>query len=657
MGIDKIKKSNRLLQSRRYTQENLNDAQEAFSRVLDLNASEIFIDQNLVPYVDLPFSGSSQSGSIFTSGSKDIAKYYYRHPLTPATTASSFYEVWFFLDPTSSVAVDPQIIQPDQQFNFISPKYSSASLTLSETEAPTPGYNVVIYTGSSMTQILAGSGKKVSANDYQFDYKTGILQFGSNPPPSTAFVTITAYQYLGDTLDEFISSGGGGSGTGFPFSGSAVITGSLLISGSNVNELVVSGNVIATQGFTGSLSGNATSATSATNAEQAQTVYVEEINDNQDYYLPFTNAINNSYGNLYQDRTGSFVYNPLLNTLRIGGITNGVTTGSIQLTGSINMLSGSITLNSGSFIGTSSWALQAVSASVAQNISPTLFNIPVQGATITGSGIVISSSTALPANTYNAIRIGDAEIYDNFTFNGSPRFAINVPNSLYILSGSVASGSIATLAQNSFDFFERWDVSVNEKNFSSDKDEFIIYKSQSNNDVATTAFRVNRQTGSLYISGGASISGSATIQKTLTVGGASTLDSLTVTNNATVSGNATITGNLTVNGTTTYINVDNLLVEDKFILLNSGSTGTPSHEGGIIVQTTSSGGTAYGTALYYDQEANRWVVNRSSSVAWNATSNVFSTSSDFIVTVTGSAGVPTGTPVNFGTGDSLNSIG
>ena len=664
MGIDKTKKSNRLLQSRRYTQENLNDAQEAFSRVLDLNASEIFIDQNLVPYINLPFSGSSQSGSIFTSGSKNIAKYYYRHSLAPATTGSGFDEVWFFLDPTSSVAVDPQIIQPDQQFNFISPKYSSASLTLSETEASTPGYNVVIHTGSSVAQILAGSGKKVSPNDYQFDYKTGVLQFGSNPPPDGAFVTITAYQYLGDTLDEFISSGGGGSGAGFPFSGSAVITGSLLISGSSINELVVSGNVIATQGFTGSLSGNATSATSATsatNAEQAQTVFIAETNDNQDYYLPFTNVIGDNYGNLYQDRTGSFIYNPLFNTLKIGGLTNGVTTGSIQLTGSINMLSGSITLNSGSFIGTSSWAQSAsnainsqtasnaITASVAQSILPTnfIFTHP-SSLNITGSGLVISASS-LPANHYNAIKIGNSELADGYTSLGT---VLILSESLYIAkkSGQNGSEAIAQLFTNNFEFGE----SASFANFRSNATNFTVFKSGSA--ASQIAFNVNRQTGLLYASGGASISGSANIQNNLTVGGtlsagASTLNSLTVTNNA------IIEGDLTVNGTTTYINVDNLLVEDKFILLNSGSTGTPSHEGGIIVQTTSSAGIAYGTALYYDQEANRWVVNRSSSVAWNATSNVFSTSSDFIVTVTGSAGAPTGTPVNFGTGNSLYSIG
>jgi hypothetical protein len=468
--------------------------------------------------------------------------------------------------------------QSDQQINFISPKYSSPSLTLNETEAtaPTlPGYNVVIYTGSSMAQILAGSGKKVSPGDYQFDYKTGVLQFGSNPPPDGAFVTITAYQYLGDTLDEFVASGsGGGSGTGFPFSGSASITGSLTVSGSGIT---VNGGAI---------------------------------------------------------------------TLITSSITS--TSSSISFTtGSITITTGSITISNGSFIGnltgTASWANNVVSASYAQNaqnILPTLFQIPELG-NVTGSGLIISSSN-LPSNQYNAIRIGNSELIDDYNTN----FIFNIGSSGggWAFSSSLA-GIITILNKNSFEFYENslsW-------NFRSNNNNFTVYKSQSNNDASTTAFNVNRQTGLLYASGGASISGSANIQNNLTVGGTSTLNSLTVTNDATVSGNATITGNLTVNGTTTYINVDNLLVEDKFILLNSGSTGGTPNEGGIIIQTTSSEGVAYGTALYYDQEANRWVVNRSGSVAWNAISSALSVQSDFIVTVTGSAGAPTGTPVNFGT--------
>ena len=73
-------------------------------------------------------------------------------------------------------------------------------------------------------------------------------------------------------------------------------------------------------------------------------------------------------------------------------------------------------------------------------------------------------------------------------------------------------------------------------------------------------------------------------------------------NDVTVSNNLTVTGDLTVNGTTTTINTTNLLVEDKFILLSSGSTA--SNDGGIIVQSAAAGtGFAYG----YDEASGRWV--------------------------------------------------
>lgn len=79
-----------------------------------------------------------------------------------------------------------------------------------------------------------------------------------------------------------------------------------------------------------------------------------------------------------------------------------------------------------------------------------------------------------------------------------------------------------------------------------------------------------------------------------------TFAGLTLTNNASVGGNLTITGDLRVDGATTTINTANLLVEDKFILLSSGS-GAAS-EGGIIVDGGSDGGKGYG----YDTDEGRW---------------------------------------------------
>jgi hypothetical protein len=80
---------------------------------------------------------------------------------------------------------------------------------------------------------------------------------------------------------------------------------------------------------------------------------------------------------------------------------------------------------------------------------------------------------------------------------------------------------------------------------------------------------------------------------------------LNTTDNVTFAG-LTVNGDLFVSGSTTSINSANLNIEDKFILLNSGSAGSPSYEGGIIVESGSVAGA--GNAFYFDASDNRWAL-------------------------------------------------
>lgn len=112
-----------------------------------------------------------------------------------------------------------------------------------------------------------------------------------------------------------------------------------------------------------------------------------------------------------------------------------------------------------------------------------------------------------------------------------------------------------------------------------------------------------------------------------------TFDGLTVTNDLTVA------GNLDVQGTVTAINSTNTTVEDRFILLASGST---SGDGGIVVNTNDVG---LGTAFYFDGETNRWALTPSGSVSETATSV---TPSQYLVSVSQSAAAPGATPEDFG---------
>ena len=70
-----------------------------------------------------------------------------------------------------------------------------------------------------------------------------------------------------------------------------------------------------------------------------------------------------------------------------------------------------------------------------------------------------------------------------------------------------------------------------------------------------------------------------------------------------MSGDLTVEGNFVVNGDTTQQNVANLLVQDRFVLINSSSDATG--DGGIIVGS----GSAYsGSAFAWDDSVNRWGV-------------------------------------------------
>lgn len=146
----------------------------------------------------------------------------------------------------------------------------------------------------------------------------------------------------------------------------------------------------------------------------------------------------------------------------------------------------------------------------------------------------------------------------------------------------------------------------------------------------------------------------ATVQEnggnqTITIGNASNSG-----NQITLNGTASITGDLIVQGVTTTLNTTNLLVEDKFILLNSGSTGIPGSEGGIIVQTQPNAAGGKGTSMYYDSTLNRWLITSASSIEPDASSIngnlAVAGKKAAIVTVQVDGGIPSTTPL-FGSTD------
>lgn len=212
-------KSSRLLQSKRYTILP-SDFQEAYTSVLDLNASEIYTQEGGILTSSLPYSGSSQDGNLIVSGSTNIARYYYRLELSPSDTITDGkYLTWFAISSSAdeigySFAVSAQVIQAKQATSWISNKYAEPSLAGNKADVEglngTPGYNISLLKGSSKVDVA-----QVDDADYQYDYKTGVVQWINTTAAPNAQgsagsnrLYLSGYQYIGQTLDEFISTGG-----------------------------------------------------------------------------------------------------------------------------------------------------------------------------------------------------------------------------------------------------------------------------------------------------------------------------------------------------------------------------------------------------------------------------------------------------------------
>ena len=112
-----------------------------------------------------------------------------------------------------------------------------------------------------------------------------------------------------------------------------------------------------------------------------------------------------------------------------------------------------------------------------------------------------------------------------------------------------------------------------------------------------SAISVDLLTQDLVITGTANEIETSAAGTTITIG---------LPNDVTIGGDLTVTGDLIVNGDTTTINTTNLLVEDRFVLMASGSNTTG--DGGIVVQQGTQG---VGEAFAYDAATSRWGVTGS----------------------------------------------
>ena len=304
-----------------------------------------------------------------------------------------------------------------------------------------------------------------------------------------------------------------------------------------------------------------------------------------------------------------------------GGSGSNLTTTAINGTGTIVATTGATGLShsgsfSGSFIGAFSGTVTGTAASASFVTASGVFG-PY------GANSVTSASHAVQAAaTVGTLTFGEG--LTSGTFNGSTGVTLTVSGAAQLTDNAIT----------------KWNNTDNK---------FVVSSLTDNGTLVTGASSVqltganSSLTGSFTGSFKGDGSGLTGLATTLTVSGSSGAGGTTISlgsqtlniigtanqiatsasaqtvtislpTNVTIPNNLTVTGDLIVNGTTTTVNTTDLLIEDKFILLASGSTA--SGDAGIIVDRGSDAN--LNIAFGFDAETDRWGFQNGLSDSTNA---------------------------------------
>ena len=611
-AIDNTKKSARLLASRRYTHDTYTDAQEAFTSTLDINANEIYIDANLIPSSSLPFSGSADSGSVYSVDGLSIVKYWYRQPLTKSDTNN---EVWFFLNPSgSNDGIGAQLINANQQTNFVSPKYSVSALTNANTEDATPGYGVKV--------IVAGT--QVSTNNYVFDYKTGIVQFATTAlaPSNGQVVTITAYQYVGRTLSSQI-----GSGTGVISSRLSRLEEST--SSLNTFSASVNGHIADLNIKTGSLEQKNTiiaaytaSMNTFTSSQEAKDVIISAYTASMNTFSASVNGhiadLNTYTASLRTAFTASGVnvtFNgdqTIKGNLYVQGTQTQVDSTTINLADNILQLNAAGT-NDGGLVVRDATGGSTTSGSLLWDVTNDHWKAGASGTEerilrAGGGDHIVSGSVQVDVTSTTGFTTYSGSISSSLTSNSASISALSesVASVTGQFSSSVAS-TFVTQSQRitSLETFsgsqEAKDVIISAYTASMNTFTASIYSfTQSFSQSVSTSFSASE--ASVFALSTSVDNRLDVLEGTGTIQGVGTTNQVTFAK-VTTTGDIVVGGDLVVQGNTVTLNTATLIVEDKLISLASGSTNAATANGaGIEVLGANA-------TFTYDSTPNAWTAN------------------------------------------------
>ena len=375
----------------------------------------------------------------------------------------------------------------------------------------------------------------------------------------------------------------------------------------------------------------------------------------------------------WKENQGAFVF---INTTE-----DGLTTGNIPTTAYSNVIFGNATTLGSSTFGGITLSGNTISAAGALTVRSDAGTVTIpNAAVVTGATILSSTLSVAGATTVDSLRSNAGIIATTGSFSSNLTGAALTVNASATIgttlgvtgningSGITLSGSLTAIGSGDFDGgLQATPIG----NAAPSTALFTTVGASGNATVAALTVNGTATIGSTLgvtgtLTGAAAqfttingsgaatvaslgVNGAALIGTTLGVNGATTVSSLTVNNaitaaTATILGNLLVEGNLRVMGNLSYINVDEFVVEDPIIQLNTGPNGAPlSSDNGFDVGVR---------AHYYD------TAYRSAFFGYKDSSGFF----EYYSNVTGESGnVITGTLGTIRTGNlqltGLSSVG
>jgi hypothetical protein len=393
----------------------------------------------------------------------------------------------------------------DTSYNQIVPQYissSNANTILINFGIATAGYAVastggtIIVTGSNVI-LNQTSPATTWSFEHNLNYQYPVFQiYGSTdeviiPERIVATDLTSSLIYFPSpvsgkavaTIGGF--SGSSGAGVGFPFSGSAVITGSFMVSQSFVD---FSNASYVTGSFTGSLYGSASFATSASFAFTASSANSFVVRNNLTASNALITGTLTAQTLVVQTVTSSIVYSSGSN--RFGSeLTDRQTfTGSVDITGSLIVNESSVILTN----QTSS--MSVLSASFASNggVTQILAGANVTIAPTNGKGQVTISSTGGAGPFFNTATGSYGSFYDTTTQTNP---VANIPRSMSFNTTDITNGVSISGSTSPFNtYIKTENAGVYDIQFSaqidktdSGADEIVIWLAKNGTALADTA--------------------------------------------------------------------------------------------------------------------------------------------------------------------------